>query len=153
MKGFLLDSSYLFALYGDEGDRTRDAEESFLDIFSRSGNVLLVPWPILYESFNTKFSGDRRRTKQLDSEWAQLEKLGRLEFLDDLPFRAGTLVDWRKAKPQAAKKRDRGLSLVDRILMAIIQDKTLSVTAILTFDVNDFRGICAKRNIEIIPGA
>jgi hypothetical protein len=153
MKGFLLDSSYLSALYGVEGDRTRDAEESFRDIFSRSGNVLLVPWPILYESFNTEFSGDRRRVLRLDSEWAELDKLGRVEFLDDSLFRSKTLVDWRKAEPQTGKKRDRGLSLVDRVLMAIIQDRTISVGAILTFDRNDFRGICARRNIEIIPGA
>jgi len=153
MKGFLLDSSFLFALYGNEGDQTLDADKSFRDIFSRSGNVLLVPWPIVYESFNTQFSGDRRRVQRLDSEWIQLEKQGHLEFVDDALFRPTTMLDWRRAVTQTGKKRDRGLSLVDRVLMAIMQDRTISVEAILTFDLEDFRGFCAKRNIEIIPGA
>jgi hypothetical protein len=58
MKGFLLDSSFLFALYEDEGTQSLRARRSFANAFSRSGNVLIVVWPILYESFNTRFSSD-----------------------------------------------------------------------------------------------
>ena len=153
MKGFLLDTSFLFALYGDEGERTRIAESNFRSLFSRGGNILVVPWPILYEGFNTRFSGDWRRIRRVDSEWSRLEELHRLQFLDDSAYRDESLRAWRTERPRESKKRARGVSLVDRVLIAIMEDRNLEVRAILTFDLRDFRDVSERRNIEIFPGA
>jgi predicted nucleic acid-binding protein len=147
MRGFLLDSSYLFALYREEGHRTRAASESFRELFYRSGNVLLVLWPILYESFNTEFSSDRRQVLRLQSEWRRLLELKRLIYLDDAPYRETSRDQWWARIPTRSTKRSRGLSLVDTVLMSVMDDRELGVEAVLTFDLRDFSGIlCEKEN-------
>jgi hypothetical protein len=151
LRGFLLDSSYLFALYGDEGERTRFATESFTAFFSKNENVLLVPWPVLYESFNSEFSERRDRVERLNSDWSKLRRLKRLEYVDDSRFRQNCLDEWLGSSKEKSG-RFRGLSLVDRILMELVEDRSRNVEALLTFDLRDFSGFCGKRKIEIIPG-
>ena len=36
--------------------------------------------------------------------------------------------------------------------MALVEDRSKNIEALLTFDLRDFSGFCAKRGIEIIPG-
>jgi len=36
--------------------------------------------------------------------------------------------------------------------MALVEDRSKNIEALLTFDLRDFSGFCAKRAIEIIPG-
>jgi hypothetical protein len=152
LRRFLLDSSYLFALYSDEGERSRFALKSFADLFSEEGNVLLVPWPVLYESLNSEFSSSKTNwLERLSIDWSRLRRLNRLELVDDAPFRQVTVEEWLGFSEEKFG-RFRGLSLVDRILMALVEDRTQNVEGLLTFDLRDFSGFCEKRGIEIIPG-
>jgi hypothetical protein len=72
-----------------------------------------------------------------------------LDLIDDSP-QAG--VDEWLGFSEEKSGRFRGLSLVDRILMALVEDRSKNIEALLTFDLRDFSGFCAKRAIEIIPG-
>jgi predicted nucleic acid-binding protein len=151
LKRFLLDSGYLLALYRDEGERTRTAKETLETLLSNDGNVL-VPWPILYERLNSEFSSPKTDwVERLNSDWSRLRRLRRLDLVDDSFYRQACLDEWigfADEKPG----RFRGLSLVDRILMALVEDRSKSIEAFLTFDLRDFSGFCAKRGIEILPG-
>jgi predicted nucleic acid-binding protein len=152
LKGFLVDSSYLFALYRDEGERSNSATETFASICSESGNVLFIPWPVLYESLNSEFSSPKTDwVERLNSDWSKLRRLKRLELVDDSPFRQADLDEWF-GFAEGKTGRFRGLSLVDRILMALVEDRSKNIAALLTFDLRDFSGFCAKRGVEIIPG-
>ena len=68
MKGFLVDSGYLYALYREEGDRTKLAREILEKLISTRRNVLLIPWPVLYERFNSEFSGRPDWIERLNSD-------------------------------------------------------------------------------------
>jgi len=150
LRRFLLDSGYLLALYRDEGQRTQVAKETFANLFSTNGNVLLVPWPVLYERLNSEFSSPKTDwVERLNSDWSRLRRLERLDLIDDSP-QAG--VDEWLGFSEEKSGRFRGLSLVDRILMALVEDRSKNIEALLTFDLRDFSGFCAKRAIEIIPG-
>jgi hypothetical protein len=151
LKRFLLDSGYLLALYRDEGDRTRSAAETFANLLSISENVLLVPWPVAYERFNSEFSARSDWIEKLNSDWSRLRRLRKLEYVDDSQFRQKCLDEWLGLSPERPG-RFAGLSLVDRILMALIEDRSKRVEALLTFDLRDFSGFCGKLGVEIIPG-
>ena len=47
----------------------------------------------------------------------------------------------------------KGLSLVDGILMDLVEDGSKNIEALLTLGLRDFSGFCSKRQIEILPGA
>jgi len=152
LKRFLVDSGYVLALYKDEGDRTLRARRTFEEIISTSGNVLVIPWPVLYERFNSEFSRRRDWIGRLNSDWSRLQKSRKLEYVDDSPFREICKRELLGLSPERSG-RFAGLSLVDRILMALIEDRTKKIEALLTFDLRDFTGFCTKRQIEILPGA
>jgi hypothetical protein len=149
MKGFLLDSSFLFALYEDEGERSRQARHSFANAFSRSGSVLIVAWPILYETFNTRFSSDLLQIHRLESEWSSLKERKQLQFLDDTPFRRRSLEEWWARDLKLSGWR--GLSLVDRVLRAVLESRSPRVHALLSFDHRDFSDVCGKLKVKIVP--
>jgi predicted nucleic acid-binding protein len=151
LKGFLVDSGYLYALYREEGDRTKLAREILEKLISTRRNVLLIPWPVLYERFNSEFSGRPDWIERLNSDLSRLRRLKISEYVDDAPFRESCLDEWLGLSPERPG-RYPGVSLVDRILMALVEDPSKSIEALLTFDLRDFSGFCAKRGIEIIPG-
>ena len=152
LRGLLVDTGYLFALYREEGERTRLARARFEILVSTRGNIFLIPWPVLYESFNSQFSERPAWIKRLNSDWSRLRRWNKLTYVDDAPFRKNCEAEWLGLSPERAG-RFRGLSLVDRILMALIEDRSMSIEALLTFDLRDFSGFCAKRGVEIIPGS
>ena len=151
MRALLLDTSFLFALYreGDAGHAA--ARESFATLFARPENVLLVAWPVLYESFNSKFSGNRSQVLRLESEWSGLRERKQLTIIDDTPFRERPLNDWWRGEVNKPKDHYRGLSLVDRVLRAILQNWSPKIEALLTLDLRDFGDVCSKMRVEVIP--
>ena len=149
MRGFLLDSSFLFALYDDEGMRSRQVRRSFVNAFSRSGSVLLVVWPVLYQSFNARFSSDLLRIHRLESEWSALIERKQLQFLDDAPFRKNSLDEWWARDLKLSSWR--GLSLVDRVLRAVLERGSTRVHALLSFDHRDFSDVCGRLKVKIVP--
>jgi hypothetical protein len=142
----------MLALYKREGERSLRARQTFKTIVAADGNVLVVPWPVLYERLNSEFSGRRDWLKRFNSDWGSLERSRKLEYVDDSPFRKICRDELLGELPERSG-RFPGLSLVDRILMALIEDRSKNIEALLTFDLRDFRGFCTKRRIEILPGA
>lgn len=112
----------------------------------------MSPGRFFYERLNSKFSSPQTDwVERLNSDWSRLRRLRRLDLVDDSLHRQSALDEWLGFAEERSG-RFRGLSLVDRILMALIEDRSKSIEALLTFDLRDFSGFCAKRGIEILPG-
>jgi hypothetical protein len=50
----------------------------------------------------------------------------------------------------ATRGRPRPLSLVDRILRAVVADPNVRLDALVTFNPGDFADVCRERRIELL---
>ena len=152
MKRFLVDSGFILALYKNEGEQTQRVRQTFQRIVSSGGSILVVPWPVLHERFNSEFVRKRDWIERFNRDWSSLQRLQMVEYIDDSPFRLICRNELLGLSPERSG-RFKGLSLVDRILMDLLEDGTKNIEALLTLDLRDFSGFCSKRQIEILPGA
>ena len=128
----LVDSGFFFALFNPRDRYHADAVEKreWLEILSP-----VIPWPILYETINTRF--------------ARLESILRgphIELLNDSPYR----LDAYEHALTRAKTRRNAMSLVDSVLCAILDDTNVRIDAMLTFNLRDFENIHRSRGIELL---
>ena len=137
-KNLLVDTGFWYALY-DIRDSCHEEARRLADILDRSN--LILPWPCLYETLNTRFV--KRR------DWLD----GFFEFcghsttvrLSDEPYRDKAL-----AKVFKSPAPWMSLSLVDWIIRLAIEDRNLRIDAMVTFNPKDFFDICHPRRIELI---
>jgi len=144
-----VDSGFFFSLYDprDEKERQVEAQRFFREYFDlrRSNNYLVLVWPVLYESLNTRFVKNNRVMESFRRDLYSLVKANRLMFLNDVKYRLeayNTLTTSDDLRP---------LSLVDRVLRLMLQDKTIQIGAIFTFNQSDFSDVCKQKNIQLLP--
>lgn len=140
-KTALVDTSYFIALW-DEGDEHHEEavnKQVHFDSFS-----LLVPWPVLYETLNTRFVRRPEWVERFD-QTAEL-----FDIVDDGRYRCSALRLTRKAALSERPADRSPPSLVDRILLAMIDDDDLRIDGILTFNHRDFIAPCMEREIEYL---
>ena len=101
----------------------------------------VLPWPILYETINTRLVRDPDKVAQFE----RLANAPETEFVDDSPYRDAAYED-----VIARAKAGHPLSLVDAILHSVITDPDIRVDAMLTFNLRDFSSVCSERRIEIL---
>ena len=135
----LVDSGFFFALFEPRDSVHAEAcsKAEWLDVFR-----VIVPWPILYETVNTRLA---RRPDRV----ARFERLLRrpdTELLDDSPYR---LDAFENTLARAIGRREP-TSLVDSVLHAILDDVNVRVDAMLTFNHRDFERVCRSRGVEIL---
>ena len=135
-QGLLVDTGFFIAMYDERDSYHVDAQEKreLLDLFS-----IILPWPVLYETINTRFSKRRGIMAQIDALVASTNTV----LLDDTPYRD-------EAYHTVARNAHRPLSLVDAVLRTIIEDTNVAVTAILTFNQRDFHDVCRQHSVELL---
>ena len=135
--GLLVDTGFFFALHDsrDQYHARAQAKKHLLD----QGPIIL-PWPVLYETLNTRFVGIRGAIGWLD----RLVGFPTTELLNDSQYRAQSL----DAVLVPAQPRRR-LSLVDTILRSIIEDANVRVAGILTFNPGDFVDVWRQHRVEM----
>ena len=139
MQRVLVDSGFFFALFDARDQHHADANEKqeWLEILS-----VAVPWPILYETVNTRHA---RRP-----DWiARFESIVRspgTEFIDDAPYRLEAFDD----VILRGKSQRHAVSLVDAVLQSILADPRVRVDAMLTFNLSDFSGICSAKGVHLL---
>jgi predicted nucleic acid-binding protein len=149
MRAICVDAGFFIALY-DEGDEHHPiAKERFVKYFEGTSNQLLAPWPILYETVSTRMVRDRRRVEHFRRHWRLFERDRRLTLLDDQPLREAALAECL-AEVEHDPRHYRSLSLADRVIRALLADRTLRINCFLTFNLPDFVDICRKRRIEVV---
>ena len=139
MQRILIDSGFFFALVEPRDQHHVEAldRQGWLDMFPT-----VLPWPILYETINTRLVGNPDRVAQFE----RLANAPDTEFIDDSPYRQ-TAYEIVIARARAA---NQPLSLVDAVLHSIIADPDIRVDAMLTFNRRDFAIICSEQGIEIL---
>ena len=134
----LVDSGFFFALF-NERDRHHASAcqlEGWLDLAQ-----VILPWPILYETVNTRFV---RRPANL-AKFEAITRAPETFLLDDSPYRAASL-----GGVLAQPGRPGPLSLVDAVLCNVIEDVNVPISAILTFNERDFLDVCLKHDVELL---
>lgn len=144
-----VDSGFLIALYDNRDDHHESAEKHFVQRFDAAENILVIPWPILYESISSRLVRRRDRIAKLKSDWHRLQNRGQLHLLDDETYRHRSLDDCFD-ETEKEESHYWGLSLADRVIRNILQDPQVDVAALITFDVGDFVDVCRRKDIEIL---
>ena len=137
-KTLLVDSGFFFALLDprDQHHAAACETQDWLEMHS-----LIIPWPILCETINTRFT----RRPETIARFESIIRAPGTEYLDDSPYRLGAY----KTTLAQAKSRRNAMSLVDLVLCAILADTNVRIDAMLTFNFRDFRHICYARKVEL----
>lgn len=136
-KNILFDTGYWFALY-DNSDSHHVKAESYLSYLSIHN--VLIPWPSLYETLNTKFL---KKDLWLFS-FATLLKKSNVSIIDDVNYRS---LCYQRILARPSSKRP--ISLVDLVIRDILLDSTIRIHSLISFNPNDFRDVCQKKGIEL----
>lgn len=136
--GVLVDTGFFFALRDrrDQHHAGAGAKKHLLD-----SSRIILPWPVLYETLNTRFVGLPGAIDWLD----RLVLSPTTELLDDSQYR-----DRSYRTVSANARRGRRLSLVDTVLRSIIEDVDVRVAGLLTFNPRDFADVCRQHRIEML---
>jgi len=137
-KNLLLDSGFWYALY-DARDPFHEQANAFakhLDFYT-----LLIPWPSLYETLNTRFV---RHPEWLRPFEKYVHRSSSVRLPDEL-YR-----DMGLDSVLSIVRGWRSISLVDMVIRLMLVDPNIKIDAMVTFNQNDFVDICATRQIDII---
>ncbi|MDY4789554.1 MAG: hypothetical protein SO179_03180 [Bacteroidales bacterium] len=138
MKSILVDTGFWFALYNKKDQHYNEAQE-LIGYLSRY--EIIIPYPTLYETVNTRFS---KNTKQLE-EFRSLLRGNNFKFIDDTRYIEG-LLDQTFDSALNLKP----YSLVDMVIRRILDDNTIRISSMITFNKGDFIDVCQRRNIAFI---
>lgn len=135
----LVDSGFFFALFNrrDQHHAAACEKQEWLETLA-----VIIPWPILYETINTRFTGRPETIARFES----LMRAPGTEFLNDCPYR---LEAYEDALTRARTQR-KPMSLVDSVLCAILADTNVRIDAMLTFNLRDFGHICSVQEIALL---
>ena len=134
-QGLLVDTGFFIALYDERDSHHAEAQDKqkLLDLYA-----VILPWPVLYETINTRFSRRRGIMARFDA----IITSDTTALLDDSPYRI-------EAYRAVALNVRRPMSLVDAVLRAIIEDTNVAVAAMLTFNQRDFNDVCRQHAVEL----
>jgi len=140
-----VDACFLIGLYDKDDQHHVSALRHFDALFGEDSarHQLIVPWPILYETLNTRLAKNALKSAILSQHWSYLSLSQRIVLLDDGPFRNQPLQEH-------LQERSRPLSLVDRVLRAMILDQEKWFDVLVTFNTGDFADACQLSGIPLI---
>src|SRR5262249_46577904 len=138
-QNLILDTGFWIGLYNERDEHHEKAVE-FALLFDYCN--LLIPWPSLYETLN---SGFVMRSALLHRFELLLDRPGTLRLSDEL-YREQALVNVSLLN-RGRGRRARGISLVDIIIRAMIEDVNIKIDALITFNRPDFLEVCLSRRV------
>ncbi|WDN87798.1 hypothetical protein BuS5_00766 [Desulfosarcina sp. BuS5] len=136
-KSIVIDTGFWFALFDD---RDRYHEDALLYFEYIAPHTLLIPWPTLYETLNTRFS----RRQSWTEKFHRIIKSHSTYYISD--------KDYKEVSLNYFFSHGQRFSLVDIIIRNILEDDSVKIDAILTFNESDFIDICYKKGIELFNG-
>jgi len=139
MNNIITDTGFWYALYDKRDQHHEKANE--LAEYLELGNILL-PFPTLYESINTRFT----RRKEWVKEFYKVIKKDNVVFIEDVEYKNDAL----NLSFENTINLNRPISLVDSVIRLMLDDKNLKVDYLITFNPGDFFDICKKRKIKLI---
>lgn len=137
----IVDTGFWYSFLGTrEQERHTVAENVFYRLVQQETNFL-VPFPTLYEAINTKLLKDKYRDK---ADWFLKQLQSNPHFIN-IPDDEYKELAYNKT----IEENYRGISLVDNVIRIMMEDKNLRISALLTFNVEDFIDVASKNGIEI----
>ena len=135
-KRLVADSCFWFALFEprDQYHRAATSLEEHLTVHD-----LIVPWPTLYEALNTRLV---RRPDRLARFKAIIERSS-TSIVEDGSYRTDSLRF-------VMGPTRHTYSLVDHVIRSMIEDRSLKLHALLTFNPKDFHDVCSRRGITLL---
>jgi predicted nucleic acid-binding protein len=145
MARICVDACFLIGLYDREDQYHGLAVSQFDALFGENSprHILVAPWPILYECCGTEQAKNSNKTSALREYWDYLGRYRQLIRIDDLPYRETQLAEHMEESL-------RPLSLVDRVLRAMILDRRSLFDYFLTYNTGDFADACQIRRIPLL---
>lgn len=138
MKSVLIDTGFWFALFTNGDPYHSEALEKY-ELLEH--HHIVIPWPTLYETINTRFSKNREGMKSFEDFLKQEQVIK----LDDAKYKE-TVIDlvFRKAEEY------NPYALVDLVLREIISDSSIKIDYLITFNERDFADVCALSHVEVV---
>lgn len=137
-KSILIDTGFWFGLFSSRDKYHSEALEKY-ELFEH--NTIVIPWPTLYETINTRFSKNPEVMKSFESFLKQSNVIK----IDDSTYKDSAV----ESVFRHAEKR-RPYALVDLVLREIISDTNIRIDYLFTFNKRDFYDVCASSGVEII---
>jgi predicted nucleic acid-binding protein len=136
-KTVLTDTGFWYAFY--------NARDQYHEQAERKGNLLetstvLLPWPCLYETFNTRFAKNTTAVRRFEA----LLRQPHVVRLADEPYREAAL------EAVMTTVASRCMALVDMVIRLILDDINVRKHGLLTFNQRDFSDLCRKHQIEML---
>ncbi len=135
----LIDTGFWIALYNPRDEYYDNAHE-LLEIIQ--GTNIVLPWPTLYETINTRLSKNTDGINQ----FGKILKQPNTVLLEDAEYRERAL----EYSLQNSANSKRPISLVDSIIREILSDVNVDIHYLITYNKKDFIDLCLKRRIEIL---
>ena len=136
-KTIIIDTCFWYAFY-DATDSYHAEAETKANYLENS--TILLPWPCLYETVNTRFAKNTAAIKQFEA----LLRRSHVERISDQPYRETALeAVFRSAS-------FRSMALVDMVIRLILEDIDVRKHGLLTFNQKDFVDLCRKHQIELL---
>jgi predicted nucleic acid-binding protein len=136
-KTVLTDTGFWYALY-EARDQYHEQAELKSGILEAS--TILLPWPCLYETFNTRFAKDAIAVRRFET----LLRKAHVVRLPDEPYREEAL------EAVMTTVTSRSMALVDMVIRLILDDINVRKHGLLTFNQKDFSDVCRKHHIEML---
>ena len=138
----LIDTGFWFALYFPK-DQYHEQSLELFDLISINASIL-IPWPTLYETLNTRFVKQKDVMRKFEKVLYNSETL----LIDDKYLKDNALEAIFSDRFIFTRPK---VSLVDAYIREIIADESFKIDYLFTFNPDDFRDICAYRKIIILP--
>lgn len=126
----LIDTGYLYALFEEKDEHHSEALEyaEFLSDYE-----VIIPWPILYETVNTRFIRRPLTIRRMEG----LLKRPNITLLDDRAYK-------QEALDLSLSNVGRAFSVVDNVLRLVLDDRTVRVNYLFSFNRGDFADVCVR---------
>ncbi|KJV27440.1 hypothetical protein [Luteibacter yeojuensis] len=135
-KSIVADSGFWFGLFNA---RDQFHERACIIEPLIEHRVLVVPWPSLYEALNTRLMRNRSWRARMHA----FVKRPSTVLLDDAVYKQSSL-------DYVLRQDSTTYSLVDHVIRSLLEDPTLAVNELITFNAADFADVCQARRIDII---
>lgn len=139
MNNILIDTGFWYALYTERDEHYAKANK--LVEYLEMGNIL-IPYPSLYETINTRFSKNIAGLRDFKTRLEQ----SNFELLEDEEYKSDAI----ELTFDSSLNLKKPISLVDMVIRQMLADDKLSINYLITFNPGDFIDVCTRRGIAII---
>lgn len=139
MNRVIIDTGFWRAIYDSQDDYHKISVNISERIINSREYRLVVPFPTMYELLRTEFVKRKIALQNIDKI---IKDISRVDLIYDEQYRDKAYSEMITTK--------RNLSFVDCIVRAMLDDATLNIKGLITFNNGDFDDICRKKRIELI---